>query len=110
MRYPDTAVVVRTERQSPLGADAPIPGEGETRTPIRGLFAPGSTSEDTLQRGSTVYSTATFYAEPDADVRRTDRLETEGRLWAVDGDPMAWRSPVTGRRPGLQVNLRSVRG
>lgn len=108
MRYPDTATVVRAVRTSPL-EEAP-PGAAETRHEIRGLFAPGSTSEDTLQRGSTVYTTATFYAQYDADVRRTDRLEAEGRLWAVDGDPMPWRSPVTRRRPGLQVNLRSVRG
>lgn len=108
MRARDRGTVVRASRTSPL--DEPLPGAAEVRTPVTGIFAPGSTSEDTLQRGATVYSTATYYLPYGTDVVRTDRVEVMGRLWLVDGDPMSWANPASGRKAGLQVNLRSVRG
>jgi hypothetical protein len=107
VRFPDPVTLVRPAGSDPFGD--PLPGEAG-RTSVAGVFAPGSTSEDLLGRGATAYTTATLYLPVGTDVRRTDRVEVRGTVWEVDGEPVEWRSPGTGRRAGLQVNLRAVKG
>lgn len=50
----------------------------------------------------------TLYA-PHSDIRHNDRIEVDGfGLFEVDGDPGLWRSPYTGRKPGMTVRLRRI--
>jgi hypothetical protein len=48
---------------------------------------------------------ARVYAPPDADVVGTDRIEFEGRVWEVMGEPMVWRT-FTGRPHHLAFLIR----
>lgn len=108
IRYSEDAEIVRYPLADAMGD--PPPGAQAQRIPVRAAYADAGTSEDTLGRGATVYSTAQLYLPFDTDIRRTDRVAVRGREWLVDGDPQRWRSPGTGRRAGCVVNLRSVRG
>lgn len=47
---------------------------------------------------------------PDTDILPTDRVLFDGETYDVVGRPMRWRSPITGRKPGIQVNLKSQTG
>jgi hypothetical protein len=57
--------------------------------------------------GSTVR--AVLYLPPGADVEHGDKIEFDGREYAMDGDPLTMRSP-TGRVTHLVVNLVDWRG
>ena len=52
----------------------------------------------------------TLYLPADSDVLTTDRLEVRDVTYDVEGEPGDWRHPLTGRRPGLEVNVRRVDG
>lgn len=107
MRHGEQMTIIRPPGRDTMGD--PLPGTGVERIVV-GAFAPGSTSEDVLTRGDTTYTLATAYLPYDTDIVATDQVRARGRVWQVDGDPLAWRSPGTGRQAGLQVGLRSVRG
>lgn len=44
------------------------------------------------------------------DINVHDRVEVRGRLFSVAGPPRQWRSPLSGRRFGTQVDLKRVEG
>jgi hypothetical protein len=45
------------------------------------------------------------------EVRATDRVEYDGRVWEIEGEPGAWGpSPFTGSTAGVEVALRRVEG
>lgn len=80
------------------------------RTDVEGCaVAPSSSSEDNANRQGVVAG-LTVYAPADADIRHTDRVEVRGLVYEVDGTPNDWRSPFSGRRPGLEVALKRVEG
>ena len=78
-------------------------------------FISSSTSMETPdgardQTSSTAYLTI---ADPSADVRRGDRIETlpyDGRRWEVTGFPSTDASPFTGWQPTLEATLEEVLG
>lgn len=108
IRYSEAAEIIRYPLADAMG-DVP-PGAEAVRIPVRVAYADAGTSEDTLGRGATVYTTAQLFLPHGTDIRRTDRVQVRGREWLVDGDPQQWSSPGTGRRAGCLANLRSVRG
>lgn len=65
---------------------------------------PGGTSTDFGEPRQANESDATLYAPPGADIEADDRVEFDGTTWAVDGQPMDWRSP-TGRVTHRQARL-----
>jgi len=81
----------------------------ETTTETRGIFAPGSSTEQ-VQGRDTITVTGTLYVAPGTDVRATDAVVVYGQRYEVDGEPTLWQSPLTGWTPGLEVKLRRVLG
>lgn len=52
---------------------------------------------------------ATLYAPPGADIEFGDKIQHNGREFAMDGEPLAWESP-TGRVDHLVAYLVDWRG
>lgn len=69
------------------------------------------TVEELLAAGRDAAEDAwTLYA-PQADVRHSDRIQrATGETFEVDGHPNVWRSPHTGREPGMTVRMRRIAG
>lgn len=112
-----TATIVR---ETPGGVDQygdhPIPGT-TVRIDVPGTaWAPrvqgaGSSSSELLDRGRQgVIEGLTWYAPYGTDLRITDKLELDGVLYEVEGEPGDWANPYTGRRAGLEVSLRRAEG
>lgn len=114
-----TLVIVR-----PMGRDRygdPIDGEA-TRFEVHGcavaprVGGPGTASADLEARGREgVREGLTAYLPfgPDGeppDVRHTDIVEFDGKLWEIDGEPSVWRSPFTGWPAGVEVALTRGEG
>ena len=57
-----------------------------------------------------VTSGFTLYFPPDTAVDASSRVVVRGGTYDVLGDPAAWRSPFTGWRPGLVVQVGRVEG
>jgi hypothetical protein len=78
---------------------------------IRGNVAPGSSTEDTVNRAA-IDTTANFYAEPTATVVTAhSKLQfPDGTVWNVEGEPQWWSNPLTGWTPGGVITIRRVTG
>lgn len=74
--------------------------------PLEGYFELDSSTEqiDPVRRQAITLRTL-FIEDPDADVRRGDRIVRGDQTWTVQGIPDAPRNPFTGWRPGLYVRL-----
>jgi hypothetical protein len=72
--------------------------------------APTSSTEPLRDNRSEVISRIDIYVPYGADIRALDRLVVAGVTWHVDGDPAAWRSPLTGWAPGAVVSCTRVEG
>lgn len=72
-------------------------------------FAPSSTTETVDVNSDTVRTTITLFAPFNADITANDRIEdADGTVWAVDGDPQRYQSPLTGWAPGAVFQLRKL--
>lgn len=112
MRHPfgDTVTVIRS---TPGGTDQY--GDPKTSTieriPIQGCAVAPRFSSDMTDRGRDgVVIGKTVYPPAGADIRATDRLELEGDLYEIDGEPIEWRNPISGDAPGGEIALRRARG
>jgi len=86
------------------------PGE-PTRLDIDGCaVAPRGQGENRTEGRQAVTSGWTVYAPTGADVLATDQVEVRGVVYEVDGEPADWRSPFSGRRPGLVFDVVRVEG
>ena len=50
----------------------------------------------------------TVYAPADADVQAGDRIEYNGDVYTINGDPLIW--PAAGKLDHIQLNLERWRG
>ena len=71
---------------------------------------PGTGAEDASQRVSGVVADLTIYAPTGTDITGTDRVEVRGIDYEVVGPTRDWRSPYSGDRPGVVVDLKRVAG
>lgn len=112
---------VRRIRRTPAGTDRygdPLPAVvDELDIPGCGLAPHSAADRSSPEAGEStgygrdgVVGGYTLYAPPEADIARTDRVEVRGVMHEVTEVPAAWRSPYTGRRPGLVVTLRHAEG
>lgn len=112
-----TATIVR---QMPGGYDQygdPVPGT-DTRIDVPGCsWAPraagsGPSSSEIDERGRQgVIVGLTVYMPSETFLLATDRLELDGLLYEVEGEPGVWGpNPFTGREPGLEVAARRAEG
>lgn len=79
---------------------------------LDGFIASSSSTEQADAARESVISTAVLtVANPEADVRRGDRVRgQDGREWLVVGIPSRDGSPFTGWRPTLEADLEEVLG
>ena len=100
-------------RGSRIGSDGRRTAPGDVFT-FDAIFAPGESSEDHDHRDETT-TKATLYVRGKVELDVIDKdkiLTTRPRVaqWQVDGDPLPWESPFTGRPQGIVINLIEQRG
>lgn len=79
-----------------------------TEATVHGYLEAGTSSEqsDPVRSHLVGYATLVLPDQPDADVRRGDRIVQGEKTWTVQGFPNAPRNPFTGWCPGLFVRLK----
>ena len=99
-------------RRTPGGTDRygdPLPAteartDAVSLTPLAARYAEDSPGNPGRDGGKVI---GTWIALPYAtDLTEADLLEVRGRLYAVDGEPFAWRFAGDGSPAGMAVNLR----
>lgn len=111
-----TVARLRPARKAdPYNPDRTVEDPSSTdRLELRGFIASSSSTETPDgAREETVSSAVLTVADPGADVRRGDIVETvppDGRRWRVTGFPSSDESPFTGWRPTLEAQLEEVVG
>lgn len=88
----------------------PDPGTPPTSHVLTGCATAPRTASETDNRGSTVFIGLSLYADHDADIGPADKVEVEGLLYEVVGEPGRWKNPFTSRKAGLEVALTRVTG
>lgn len=88
-------------------------GDGGTENPhtIDNVVIDWDGTSEVTDNGEAVISDVVLYCPPGADIRSIDRVKLpDGDRYRVIGKPAPWRSPYTGRRPGVVVKLKGVKG
>lgn len=100
-------VIVRV-RSTPGGRDEygdPVAGT-EDRTTLTGAFVSPRESNEIVNRGRAgVIVGLTLFAPYDTDLRYDDRVEVDGVLYDIEGEPGKWRNPFTDWEAGTQAAL-----
>ena len=94
----------KTER----GSTVPDWSKPDTKTISGCSVQPASTSLSQDGRVQGVTDGLTVYAPADADVAAGDRIEYNGDVYTINGDPLSW--PGAGRLAHIQLNLTRWRG
>lgn len=68
------------------------------------------TGTETITGQDTVVAGLTVLMPPDTDVVSSDLVEVDGTLYDVNGVPSRWKSPATGRRSCVEVQLKTGTG
>lgn len=68
----------------------------ESELAIPGWSVQPGASTEVLQNRDNVSIRWTAYGPPGADVKPTDAIRHDGRLYDVDGEPQRWPSPTGG--------------
>lgn len=91
-----TIVVARPGKRVSRGTEV-ADWSNPTKAPVGGCWVGNpQTSTDKTQTAMPATSRATLYLPPGADVRKGDKVTYAGRDYAVDGEPMAYPSPLGG--------------
>lgn len=92
------------------GYGNPVAGaDAERELPTLGI-APRVSSEFNEPGRTAVIVGLTVFFPGGTDVLSTDRFRVRGTVYEVVGEAGDWRSPFTGRRPGIEVALKRVMG
>lgn len=109
--YPmgETITIVRpgAPTQDEYGNDVPGPS---VETEVAGCAVWPRTSSEDVQARLQVLEGLNVLAPYGTVVGPHDRVRVRGLLYDVDGDPGEWRSPLTGFRGGVQIELTRVTG
>lgn len=103
-------------RVRPAGTDVyGDPEDGEPgRLTIVGAFtaaaAAGQSAETRAPGREAVRERLTLYAPVGTDIRHTDQVDIDGRVYDVDAEPSEWIQPHTGWRAGVEVLLVRATG
>lgn len=105
-------MIVRV-RSAPGGVDEygdPVAGT-ESRTTLEGAFVAPRESTEIVNRGRAgVIVGLTLFAPYDTDLVYTDRVEVDGVLYDIEGEPGRWRNPFTDWEAGIQAALVRASG
>ncbi|WP_431881573.1 phage head completion protein [Micromonospora chalcea] len=80
-----------------------------TRVDVTGCRLQPIPAEDYVLDREAVTTRWRLFAPPGIDLRATDRVEHNGAVYDVDGDPQRWPSP-TGRLNHVEALLRRTEG
>ncbi|WP_141576125.1 DUF6093 family protein [Actinomadura sp. WMMA1423] len=105
----DEITIVRAPLVTGYGNSLVFDWANATRTTVPAGLEPGSTIEETGGRDK-VTSFYLCFVAAGTDVRVTDRVEWDGRVWEVDGEPRAWPQPETGGGHHIQFRIRIDEG
>lgn len=113
--FGSTVTIIRSPGRDAYGD--PIDGEPE-RIALTGVAVaprvggPGTASSDVTSRGreALVEGLTLYIADVGADIRRTDRVEIDGKTYDIDGEPSRWTNPLTGWHGGVEVAVRRTEG
>jgi hypothetical protein len=104
-QFGETVTVYRPAKGDRTGDPATAPAPHDIQNCAIGW---GNTTENHEQR-ETVLAWVQMYCPPGSDIKNSDRVKLpNGRTYTVDGDPVTWRSPYTGKQPGMVVRLKGV--
>ena len=107
----ETVTVKRPATTTNRNGDAAPNWASVTETDVDNVaVAPATGTEDASQRVSGVVADLTIYAPTGTDIAGTDRVEVRGTDYEVVGPTRDWRSPYSGDRPGVVVDLKRVAG
>lgn len=90
-----------TDRYGNPTFDWPLPGEELRNCGV----APRATDEPEEIARTPVYQGLTVFAPVGTVVGPHDRLIVRGEVFEVVGEPGDWRSPFSGWRPGVVINV-----
>ena len=72
-----------------------------------------ATGDDITDRDGTIVTWVVYVPET-ADIQPADLVELverePGTMWRIVGRPVAWKHPMTGWTPGLEVRLTTAEG
>lgn len=99
------------KRTTPTGTD-PVTGDRRTGTTtdttIDGcLVAPRYSDEPRTQGRNGVIVGQTLYAPPGADLQRHDKIDIDGTIYDIEGEPGIWTGSRVG---GVEAALRRTAG
>ena len=105
-----TQSIVRIRPGTKTERGSTVPDWSDTdRLTIDGCSVqPASTSLSQDGRVQGITDGLTVYAPADADVAAGDRIEYNGDVYTINGDPLSW--PGAGRLAHIQLNLTRWRG
>jgi hypothetical protein len=82
-----------------------------TRARVAALAVWPRVSDEVTQGRDTVIVGVVAILPHGTPIRATDRVEWDGQVWEVEGEPGVWGpSPFTGNVGGVEVALRRVTG
>lgn len=81
---------------------------GDVPTSVSGCFWQPVSTDEQLNAADTVTVAARVFMPPTVDVKATDRIEFEGRRYAIDGRPALHHTPAGPHH--YEVELRDVEG
>lgn len=67
-------------------------------------------NEPDLPNREAVITRFDVYMPAGTDVKAVDRMWIRGDVYDVVGEPFAWRSPYSGREPGVQATVERIEG
>lgn len=88
----------------------PVDAWASPRTVEGCAFDPGGSVETYEPGRNPVVTSPRVFAPAGTVVGARDRVTVRGRVFQVKGDPGDYRSPFSGWRPGIVVNLEVVSG
>lgn len=108
---PSNATIYRLRPAGPADRYGDPNPAALTRTLIDGAFVAPRTSGDIEDRGrSGVVVGLTLFAPHGTDLVHTDKVEVDGTVYDLDGDPGSWLQPHTGWAAGIEAALKRGAG
>lgn len=100
------AVLTAAEVEDPYSGDSQEDWSDPTSVSIGGVGVEPRPSGEPLQDArNQVTSGFTLYMPEGTTITARNRVTVRGGMYKVIGDPADWRSPLTGWRPGIVVQV-----
>lgn len=105
----DTITRIRPGTKNVRGSDIPDWDNVSVLDIVGCSFQPSTTSLSQDGRVSGISDSAICFCPYNTDIKADDRVQFDGLIYTVIGEPRKWKSP-TGNRNNLQINLERWSG